>query len=401
MAQISSTERQGGAVPGEGAGVELDRRDTSEGSRALVVARELRERTLRNKRRSRWIFVGIVIACVAAAIAWGALVQRPRYAAETRFSVRGSTPDQASGGAATSLLSSGAGGSAGIGFVDGFAVNDFLKSRDCMLQLAKSLPLRKMLGVDANSSNEDLYRAYGRAVSPKFYMVEQENSIEVDAFTPEDSRRIAQGLLTLAQQFVERMDTQGVQNALDVDARQLQSAQVQASSAANALAAWSAAHHDVDPNAQATLVMNMISQLEQELNTAKIAYEKVRAFGNPDHPMLKPAQMQVAALERQLAEARQRLAGGHNSEASRLRTYSQLKNAQSFADSNLTAARDAYQQSYREATRLRRYLSVIVQPVAADIPNSPDLWLLALEGLLVGLGLAFLASLGLGLARRT
>jgi len=399
MAQISSSERRDNALPNDA--TEVDRRESSDGSRALVVARDLRERTLRSKQRRRWLLAAIVLTCVALAVAWGALVERPRYVAETRFSVRGSSPEQASGGGTTSLLSSGSGGSAGIGFVDGFAVNDFLKSRDCMLQLSKSLPLRKMLGVDAKASVEELYRAYSRAVSVKFFMVEQENSISVDAFSPEDSRRMAQGLLTLAQQFVERMDTQGVQNALDVDARQLQSAQVQASSAANALAAWSAAHHDVDPAAQATLVMNMISQLEQELNTARINYEKVLAFGNPDHPMLQPAQMQVAALERQLAEARQRLAGGHNSEAARLRTYSQLKNAQSFADSSLTAARDAYQQSYREATRLRRYLSVIVQPVATDVPNSPDLWLLALEGLLVGLGVAAMTSLGLSLTRRT
>jgi capsular polysaccharide transport system permease protein len=375
--------------------------EVAEGSRALVAAREVRERTLRATRRRQWISAGIVLACILAAVAWGALVERSRYAAETRFSVRGSTPEQAAAGGAASLISSGSGGSAGIGFVDGFAVNDFLKSRDCMIQLSNRIPLRQMLGVDAKASTEELYAAYSEAVKVKFFMVEQENSIVVHGFSPKESATIASHLLTLAQQFVEKMDTQGVQNALDVDARQLKSAQIEASSAANALAAWSAAHHDVDPNAQATMYMNMISQLEQELNTARINYEKIRSFGNPDHPMLRPAQMQVAALERQLAEARGRLAGGSNSESSRLRTYSQLKNAQAFADSNLTAARDAYQQSYREATRLRRYLSVIVQPVASDVPTSPDLWLLALEGMLAGLVLAFLASLGLSMNRRT
>jgi capsular polysaccharide transport system permease protein len=255
--------------------------------------------------------------------------------------------------------------------------------------------------VDPKAGTSALYDAYSRAVRVKFFMVEQENSIEVDAFTPEDSRRMASALLVLAQQFVSRMDSQGVQNALNVDAKQLQSAQVQSSSAANAMAAWSAAHRDVDPNAEATMVLNNIAQLEQELNTARINYEKIRAFGNPDHPMLKPAQLQVQALERQLAQSRQRLAGGNNSEASRLRTFSQLKNAQTFADSNLTAARDAYQQSYREATRLRRYLSVIAEPVASDVPSSPNLWLLALEGLLVGLVVSFVASLGLSLARHS
>ena len=400
VAQISSSEARLDAVPGDSASGEVVSDERGEGSRALVLAREVRLRTLRPRRRRQWIYIAIVAICVLGAVGWGALIDRPRYAAETRFSVRGSSAEQASSGATTSLLSSGSGGSAGIGFVDGFAVNDFLKSRDCMLQLAKAMPIAKTLGVDPKAGTTALYDAYTDAVKVKFFMVEQENSIEVDAFSPEDSRKIASALLVLAQDFVSRMDTQGVQNALNVDAQQLQSAQQQSSSAANALAAWSAEHRDVDPNAEATMVLNNISQLEQELNTAKINYEKVLAFGNPDHPMLQPARLQVQALQRQLAEARGRLAGGKNSEASRLRTYSQLKNAQTFADSNLTAARDAYQQSYREATRLRRYLSVIAQPVASDVPSSPNLWLLALEGLLAGLVLSFLTSLGLSLSRR-
>jgi capsular polysaccharide transport system permease protein len=400
-AQISSFEPQDAAVSGRASRKVLRDDSAGEGSRALVIARQVRERTLREKRRRWWLYTALIIGCIVAAVAWGALIERPRYAAETRFSVRGSSAEQASSGAATSLLSSGSGGSAGIGFVDGFAVNDFLKSRDCMLQLGKTVDLPTMLRVDPKAGTSALYDAYGRTVKAKFYMVEQENAIEVDAFSPEDSRKIASALVALAQQFVSRMDSQGVQNALNVDARQLQSAQIQSSSAANALAAWSAVHRDVDPNAEATMVLNNIAQLEQELNTARINYDKIRAFGNPDHPMLKPAQLQVEALQVQLANVRQRLAGGKNSEASRLRTYSQLKNAQTLADSNLTAARDAYQQSYREATRLRRYLSVIAEPVASDVPSSPNLWLFALQGLLTGMVLAFLTSLGLGLTRHS
>ncbi|MBV9529054.1 hypothetical protein [Sphingomonas sp.] len=404
MAQISSSEARRDALADRGdtiVGRDIVPEETGEGSRALVLAREVRERSIRGRRRRQWIYTGIIIGCVLAAVGWGAFVDRPRYAAETRFSVRGSSAEQATSGAATSLLSSGSGGSAGIGFVDGFAVNDFLKSRDAMIQLNKVMPLATLLGVDPKAGSSALYDAYSRAVKVKFFMVEQENSIEVDAFSPDDSRRIASALLVLAQQFVGKMDTQGVQDALNVDMRQLQAAQIQSSSAANSMAAWSAEHRDVDPNAEATMVLNNIAQLEQELNTAKINYEKVQAFGNPDHPMLKPAQLQVQALQGQLAQARARLAGGQNSEASRLRTFSQLKNAQTFADSNLSAARDAYQQSYREATRLRRYLSVISEPVASDVPSSPNLWLLAVQGLLAGIVISFLASLGMGLTRRS
>lgn len=370
------------------------------GSRALVVAREVRERTLRERRLRRWTFGGIVVASVVGALAWGALVMQPRYGAETRFSVRGTSAATTSASTpVTSMLSSGSGQSSGVGFVDGFAVNDFLKSRDCMQRLAQAIDLRKMLGVNAHAGTEELYRAYQAALSARFNMVEQENVLEVRAFSPEASHKMAQGLLALALDFVQRMDKQGVESTLDVDARQLQAAEDQARQAANAVAAWRSSNRNIDPEAEATMVMTLIGQIETELNAARINYEKIRAFGNPDHPMLKPAQMQVSALEGQLAQARARLAGGTNSQASRLRTYTQLKNAETFADNNLTAARDAYQQAYRETTRQRRYLSVIAQPVASDVPTDPNLWIVALEGLLGGIVLAFLALLGLSVVR--
>lgn len=369
-------------------------------SRALVVAREVRERTMRERRRQRWLFAGIVAATVAGTLAWGALVMQPRYAAEMRFSVRGSSAATTSSTSpVTSMLASGSGASTAVGFVDGFAVNDFLKSRDGMLRLGKTMDLPKMLGVAPGTSTEALYRAYGDAVSVRFNMVEQENVVAVSAFSPGNSRRMAEGLMAEAQDFVQRMDAQGVQNTLDVDARQLQSAEEEAMKAAGAVADWRASNRNIDPEAEASMVMTMIGQIEQELNAARINYEKVRAFGNPDHPMLQPARAQVEALEGQLAQARARLAGGTNSQAARLRTYTQLKNAQTFADNALAAARDAYQAAYRETTRQRRYLSVIARPVASDEPTSPDLWVMAMEGLLGGVVLAFAASLGLSLVR--
>jgi capsular polysaccharide transport system permease protein len=377
------------------------------GSRALAVARDVRAASRRARRLREVTYLAVIVAGVLAALCWGMFVVAPRYEAEARFAVRGSSPQGQTSGA-TGLLSSGTNGGAVMGFVDGFAVNDFLKSRDCMLQLGKRVDLAKLLSpkgydpmssIAAKPSQEALYKAYSQAVSVRFNLIEQENVISVDAFSPDGSQKIAGALLTLAEEFVQRMDAQGVQNTLDVDTARLREAEDQAMGAANAVAAWRSANRNVDPEAESTMVLQMIGQIENELTTARIAYAKVRAFGNPDHPMLAPAKMQVEALEGQLAGARQRLAGGDNSQASRLRSYTQLKNAQTFADTNLSAARDAYQQAVHETSRLRRYLTVIARPVAEDRPGSPNLALLALEGLLVGMLLAFALSLALGSVR--
>lgn len=392
MTQTEQSPAQGGASQQDG-GMPAK-------SRAMTVALDLRERVIRRQRRRQRLFLGIVAGTMLATLAWGALVIPPRYTAEARFSVRGSSNAMAASGA-TGLLSGGSGGATGLGFVDGFAVNGFLQSRDCMLQLGKRVNLNELLDVKPAQGREAVYAAYRKAVSVKFNMVEQENVVAVSAFSPESSNLIAGNLLVLAQQFVSRMDSQGVQNVLDVDAMQLRKAEQDAVRASNAVAAWRAANRNIDPEAETQLVMTMIGEIEQELNKARINYEKIRAFNNDEHPLLNSARLQVAAMERQLSQARQRLSDGDNSQAAQLRTYTQLKNAETFALNNLTAAREAYQSAYRETARLRRYLSVIAHPVAEDRPSNPNLWLLALEGALGGVLLAMLTMLGMSLARTT
>ena len=378
--------------------------DEQTGSRALAVARDLRAASRRARRMREAIYLALIALSIAAAVLLGLFVIPPRYEAEARFAVRGSSPAMpAAGGGATGLLTTGANPAMGSGFVDGFAVNDFLKSRDCMLQLAKRVDLPRLLSPAGTSlaggSQEALYKAYSQAVTVRFNLVEQENVVAVDAFSPDGSRRIAEALVSLAENFVQKMDEQGVRNALEVETARLHAAENQAIEAASAVAAWRGANRNVDPEAESTMVLQMIGQLENELSTAKIAYAKVKAFGNPDHPMLTPARMQVEALEDQLAAARQRLAGGSGSQANQLRSFTQLKNAQTFSDSNLAATRDAYQQALRETSRLRRYLTVIARPVAEDAASSPNLGMLALEGMLVGMLLAFALSLLLGSVR--
>jgi capsular polysaccharide transport system permease protein len=375
-------------------------RQVGGGSRPLKDALEFRASIRRTRRQREFLYLAIVAAAVLAAIVYGVLIASPRYSAEARFSVRSSADTSNAAAPATTLISTGANQSAGVGFVDGFAVNDFLKSRDAMRQLEKRIDLRALLSPDgkksANTNEDDLYHQYQKAVSANFNLVEQVNVIRVSAFSPAASENIGNALLGLGQDFVARMDEQGVADSLQVAGQQLRTAEQQDVSAANALAQWRAGNRNIDPEAESNMVMQMIGQLEQELNTARINYQKILALGNPDHPLLQPAQQQVAALEQQLGEARGRLAGSGSSEAAHLKSFEQLKNAQTFADNNLAAARNAYQQAFLQTMRLRRYVTVIARPVSEDRPSSPNLALLALEGLLAGIVLAFATSIGLG-----
>lgn len=367
------------------------------GSRALQEALDMRAAARRARFRKNLLSLVIVLACTLLALGYAAFVQAPRYEAETRFSVRASS-GASSAAPPSSFLTTGSNEGAAMGFVDGFAVNDYLRSRDAMLQLGEKIDLRLLLpqgvGNSARKPTEDeLFEAYGKAISVNFNVMEQVNVLKVSAFSPSASQRIASELLVLAQDFVSRMDAQGVADSIAVAERRLRDAETRDLQAGNAIARWRAANNNVDPQAESAMIMQLISQIEQQLNAARLNYAKIAALNNAQHPLLEPARDQVTVLERQLAEARGRLTGSGNSQASRIRSYEQLKNSQTFANSNLEAARNGYQQAFLQTMRLRRYVTVIARPLSQQSPSSPRLALAALEGFLAGILLAFLFRL--------
>ena len=350
----------------------------------------------------------IVIAPVAIALVYVCFIATPRYEAESRFFVQSASSSQGGAGAAGSLLTTGNSGGMLGGFVDGWAVADFLKSRDSMQRLDKQIDLRRYLTntgwdpfnrLSEDSSEDELYRAYQKAVHVSFNALEQIDVLQVSAFSSEDAAVLSRALIGLAEEFVSTMNEKGVSDKLKVSEESVKLAEEKALAARDTLTAWRTKHGNIDPAATVSMLLNLSSQLEGELSTAQVHLDKILALDNPDHFMLKPAKQQVASLEKRLASVRHRLSGGGDAEAEQLKSYEALRNAQVFADSNLTLAQQSYQQAMTDALRLQRYLSIIAQPVPTDQPSSPRTGILLLQALALGFVLMFIVRVALALFR--
>lgn len=346
---------------------------------------------------------------MALALVYVLFIAAPRFEAESRFFVQsGAGQQQAAGAGAGQLLTTGNMSGMMGGFVDGWAVRDFLLSRDCMRQLDQEIGLRRYLVLEGpdlanrlsqDASEDDLYRAYLDAVDVSFNALEQIDVLRVSAFSPEDSATLSKALIGLAEDFVSRMNEKGVSDKLKVSEESVRRAERKALQARDALAQWRTTHGNIDPTATVAGLLNLSSQLEGELNTAHINLDKIRALGNKDHPMLRPAEMQIAALQKRISAVRQRLSGEGDTEATLLKSYEALRNAQAFADSNLTLAQQSYQQALVDTLRLQRYLSIIAQPVPTDQPSSPRMGIMLLEALAIGFVLMFAVRMGMALLR--
>jgi len=385
-------------------------RASSDSETGSEIERRRRDRqsVLRERRRQRWINVLIVITPVVLAFIYVTVLATPRYEAESRFFVQSASNQQGGGGTAASLLTTGNSGGMLGGFVDGWAVADFLKSRDSMQQLDQRIGLRRYLTntgwdpfnrLSEDSSEDDLYRAYQKSVQVSFNALEQIDVLRVSAFSSEDAAMLSRELIVLAEEFVSSMNEKGVADKLKVSEEAVRLAEEKALGARDALTEWRTEHGNIDPAATVSMLLELSSQIEGELNSAQIHLDKIRSLDNKDHFMLKPAEMQVAALEKRLASVRHRLSGDGNAEAKQLKAYEALRNAQVFADSNLTLAQQSYQQALTDALRLQRYLSIIAQPVPTDEPSSPRMGLLLLQALALGFILLFITRVAMALLR--
>jgi capsular polysaccharide transport system permease protein len=376
------------------------------------VRRRLRAEAQKQRLRHRMLMIGLILAPVVVVSFYLFFLASPRYVAESRFSVQASQSATGGGSGAnspiTSLLSSGSTTNAAAGFVDGWLVQDFLNSRDCMRQLDQRIGLRKYLtrtGLDPlnnlspRANDDDLYAAYRRVVRNSFNMIESVNTLDVAAFSPQDSVAISNGLLEVTQDFVNRMDQQGINDALKVNRQTVESAEAQDKTALAALARWRTEHGDVDPAAKAAMLLSQIGLEESALSAAEVSLEQIKAMHNPQHPMLKPAEGQVQDLQRRVSELRAQMSGDGNTSASEMKSYVELTNAQTYADTNLLSARQNYQQALANALALQRYLRIVARPVPEVVPSQPNPYFYLFVAMACGCALAGTWTLCLGVYR--
>ena len=117
------------------------------------------------------------------------------------------------------------------------------------------------------------------------------------AYSPQDAETLSRALIGLAEEFVSSMNEKGVADKLKVSEESVRLAEQKALAAREALTAWRTTHGNIDPTATVAMLLNLSSQLETELSGAQVNLDKIRALGNKDHFMLKPAETQVAALK--------------------------------------------------------------------------------------------------------
>lgn len=325
---------------------------------------------------NRLFLATVVLPTVLATIYFG-LMATEVYVSQTQFVVR--SPDKPATSGLGVLLKS-------VGFSNAgdeiFATQDYVVSRDALralnaknaVELAYTRPHVSMFDrfnpLGWNGSFEDLYEYYRDKVSIEHDATSSITTLSVQAFTAEDAFRFNKQLLAQAEGLVNRLNARGQTDLVNYAKRETEEAEQAGLRASRELARYRNQRGVIDPERQATVQLQMVSKLQDELIGARTQLAQLRALA-PENPQIPVLETRIGALTREIDVALGRVTGAQSSFSAAAVRYQRLELEREFAAKRLTAALTSLQEARNEARRQQAYVERIVQPSLPDEAAHP------------------------------
>ncbi len=326
----------------------------------------------------------------------------PRYASTVGFSVR--TEDS---GSAMELLGGmmalGGGGSSSS---DTDILYRFIQSQEIVRSVDERLDLRALwskgdpevdpvFAYHSPGTIEDLHDHWTRMVSVYNDTGTGLLDVEVQAFTPEDARAIAQAIYEESQTLINRLSDIAQEDTTRLAREELDESVERLKVARAAMTRFRNETQIVDPATSLQSQMGLLSQLEQQLAQGLIELDLLRQSTSGDDPRVQQAEARVGVIEARMDQERAKLglgrpATGIDSDAPEgtalpgtafadlVGEYESLAVDLEFGQQAYVAALASYDGALAESRQQTRYLAAHVEPTLAERADYPRRWTLTL-----------------------
>lgn len=316
-------------------------------------------------------WVTVVIPAVLSVLYFG-IFASDTYISESQFVVR--SPDKPAMSGLGVLLK-------GSGFTNAgdeiFVAQKYLLSRDALQALNKNQEFVRAYGapsvslfdrfapLSVGSSFEDLYKYFQNKVTVDYDSSSSVATLKVRAYSAKDAQKFNEQLLEIAEETVNRLNVRGRQDMIQFALADVEDAKKKSRDAAVALALFRNHEGVADPEKQATIQLQMVSKLQDELITTRNQLRELRAFA-PQNPQIEILETRSAGIASEIEQQTGKIAGSSGSLSSLGAQYQRLLLNDQFAEKQLVSAMASLENARNEARRKQAYIERIVQP------NRPD-----------------------------
>lgn len=287
-----------------------------------------------------------------------------------------------------------------VGASDTDILYQYIRSHDMVETVDNQLDIRKMFSRDwpydfvfaynPKGTIEDLTDYWQRQVQVYYDNSTGLITLNVSAFEPADSQKIAQTILAASNEKINQLSAIAREDAMRLATQELEKTRIALTTARQDMTAYRMRTQIVDPQADLAGQMGVITGLQSKLAEQMIQHDLLLDNAKPNDHRVTQSQQKLDALRNLITKERGKFGEegqGPNGEsyAQLVAEYEKLAVDREFAEGAYRSARIGYEAAMAEAQRQSRYLATHISPRSAEASTEPNrLRLLALmAGLLL------------------
>ena len=245
-----------------------------------------------------------------------------------------------------------------------------------------------------NPTQDEQLRYWKWAVIPALDQDTGIITLETKAYSPEMAQKIAAAVLARSEALVNTMNLRAREDAVSLAQSEVQRAEARVRKAQEAMRNFRDAHTLLDPRVTAAGLQGVVTELEGEAVKLRAQLAEAQSFMRSSAPATKALQTRLKAVESQLDQEKQRLAGLRSQEGNLNAVVGEAE----FAQKQLVTAMSALESARVHEVAKSRYVVAFQQPTLPDESLYPRPFLFTAYVfvgalLLLGLGSLITASI--------
>ena len=329
----------------------------------------------------RFLFYIVIFPTLLAAIYYG-LIASDIYISEARYAIHTSS-DSSAVSLVNSILPSNIGG-ASSAHEDAQIVKEYSLSHSMLALLDDRLKIREhyssqnidvLSRFDEKDSMEDFLEYYRKMIVVSIDSTSNITTLRVRAFTPEMAAVIAQTIINISEELVNRISDRVVNDFLKFARDEVANAEERIKGTSRELTEFRSENRSIDPGQETSAVLGIVTELETKLAAARTELLEARNFMQKDSLRIKVLEGKVKALEEQSIRERTRLANQDSNTTDYTKLidlYEPLILEQQLAKEFYTSALASLELARAEARRKQRYLLPFIEPKISDEAVEPE-----------------------------
>ncbi|MBA3810169.1 MAG: hypothetical protein H0X27_00690 [Caulobacteraceae bacterium] len=352
-----------------------------------LVRREQRRRALRSM--AIWVLGPVLLATV-----YYAVITPPQYETDTTFTIRGATPPS-SNLLAGLVIGAPTGSTTDPRLVVNYLISSApianLKAKFGLNQAYDRFSLDPFAYLSPKSSLEWTTWFWNNHMKTAYDSTSNDVTVQVFAYTPQESLRLAQGVLQAARDVEEVLNKQVQQGSLNLALAQVAATKKDYDEATKRITGLQGNVNTLTISTEASEAVSLVASIDSQLATLKVSQAAVQAAFQPTAPQAKAVQQQIANLEAQRTQqiAKAKAAPGESQASHDVQLQAALLDYQ-FAQKNYFAAEGALVAAQPQ----NQNASFVVPFIPPQLPQASDYWKRFLN--VVAVALASVVLLGAG-----